>query len=200
MVDEQQLLERLLADDAQAYQELVNTYQSSMYAVAVAIAGFQNSDDVVQDSWLSIVRNIKNFQGRSSLKTWLLRITANSAKDCYKQKRREVLVEDLSGIESIPTGFPSNGNAWLAAPYAWHGDTPEALLLEGELCQCLEKTLQSLPLLQRQVFLMRDRHGLELTEIRDELNISISNVRVLLYRARLRVSAMIKSFSEDGKC
>ena len=77
MVDEQQLLERLLADDAQAYQELVNTYQSSMYAVAVAIAGFQNSDDVVQDSWLSIVRNIKNFQGRSSLKTWLLRITAN---------------------------------------------------------------------------------------------------------------------------
>lgn len=196
MDDEQLLLDRLLAHDSRAYQELVKTYQSSMYAVAVAIAGSHNSDDVVQETWLSVVRNLKNFQGRSSLKTWLLRITANSAKDCYKRNRREVLFGDFSVVEGIPAGYSSSGSAWLAAPFAWHGDTPEALLIEGELRQYLEKTLLSLPLLQRQVFLMRDRYGLELKEIRDELDISLSNVRVLLYRARLRVFATIEEFTE----
>lgn len=199
MADEQQLLERLLADDSRAYQELVSTYQSSMYAVAVAIVGLHNSDDVVQDSWLSVVRNLKHFQGRSSLKTWLLRITANFAKNRYKQNRREVLLEDLPRSTGIPNGFSLNQESWLAPPNAWHSDTPEALLFEGELCQCLEKTLMSLPTLQRQVLLMCDRQGMELQEICEVLGISISNARVLLHRARSRVSAIVADFNRGGE-
>src|SRR5690349_6028486 len=94
-VDDTQLLERLLAGEQKAFKELVSTYQSPMRAVAYAIVGQRHVEEVVQDAWLSVVRNIGRFEGRSSLKTWLLTITANSAKSRYKLNRREVLLDDL---------------------------------------------------------------------------------------------------------
>ncbi len=93
--DDALLLERLLAGEQRAFKELVSTYQSAMRAVAYAIVGNRHVDEVVQDAWLSVVRNLGGFEGRSSLKTWLLTITANSAKSRYKQNRREVLLDDL---------------------------------------------------------------------------------------------------------
>ena len=93
--DDAHLLERLLKGEQRAYKDLVNTYQSAMRAVAYAIVGQRHADEVVQDAWLSVVRNLAKFEGRSSLKTWLLTITANSAKSRYKQNRREVLLDDL---------------------------------------------------------------------------------------------------------
>ncbi|MOA05595.1 RNA polymerase sigma factor YlaC [compost metagenome] len=86
------------------------------------------------------------------------------------------------------------------APFAWHQDTPEALLTEDELRECMEKTLLSLPELQSSVLLLRDRQGLELEEICNLLEISLSNVRVLLHRARLKVFATVEHFEETGQC
>lgn len=82
MMGEEQgrLLERLLAGEQSAFKELVDTYQGAMRAVAYAIVGSRNADEVVQDAWLAVVRNLAGFQQRSSLKTWLLTITANTAK------------------------------------------------------------------------------------------------------------------------
>jgi RNA polymerase sigma-70 factor (ECF subfamily) len=200
--DETQLLKRLLAGEPQAYKELVSTYHSAMRAVAYAIVGTRSVDDVVQDAWLSVVRNLKDFQGRSSLKTWLLTITANFAKSRYKQNRREVLLDDLSSSHGTigDDRFSSDSAHWLTAPHAWHHDTPEALLTESELGQCLEQTLQKLPELQSKVLLLRERQGLELEEIGNLLEISLSNVRVLLHRARLRVFAAVEHFEKTGEC
>lgn len=202
MTDDAQLVRRLLAGEAQAYKELVGTYQSPMRAVAYAIVGARSSDDVVQDAWLSVVRNLAGFQGRSSLKTWLLTITANSAKSRYKQNRREVLLDDLPSPHGTVDGhrFSAEDGHWLVAPFAWHQDTPEALLTENELRQCLEHTLQCLPELQSGVLLLRERQGLELEAISSLLEISISNVRVLLHRARLKVFATVEHFEETGEC
>ncbi|MDP1465996.1 RNA polymerase sigma factor, partial [Klebsiella pneumoniae] len=77
--DDAHLLERLLKGEQRAYKELVTTYQSAMRAVAYAIVGQRHADEIVQDAWLSVVRNLSKFEGRSSLKTWLLTITANAA-------------------------------------------------------------------------------------------------------------------------
>ena len=77
--DDAQLIERLLAGEQLAYKQLVSTYQSAMRAVAYAIVGNRHADEVVQDAWLSVVRSLAKFEGRSSLKTWLLTITANAA-------------------------------------------------------------------------------------------------------------------------
>ena len=199
--DETDLLKRLLAGEQQAFRELVSTYQGAMQAVAYAIVGNRHADEVVQDAWLSVVRNLASFEGRSSLKTWLLTITANSAKNRYKQNRREVLLNDLPSPHGSVNGdrFSSDGH-WLLAPYAWHHDTPEALLTEDELRECLEHTLLSLPQLQRSVLVLRERQGLELAEICNLLDLSLSNVRVLVHRARLKVFATVEHFEETGEC
>ena len=199
--DDGDLLKRLLSGEQQAFRELVIAYQSAMRAVAYAIVGSRHADEVVQDAWLSVVRNLAGFEGRSSLKTWLLTITANSAKGRYKQNRREVLLDDLPSPHGTigDDRFSSDGH-WLLAPLAWHQDSPEALLTEDELRECLERTLISLPQLQSSVLVLRERQGLELEEICNLLELSLSNVRVLIHRARLKVFATVEHFEETGEC
>ncbi|MCH4875745.1 RNA polymerase sigma factor [Pseudomonas sp. TMW22091] len=199
--DDTDLLKRLLAGEQQAFRVLVSTYQGAMQAVAYAIVGNRHADEVVQDAWLSVVRNLSSFEGRSSLKTWLLTITANHAKNRYKQNRREVLLDDLpSPHGSVDDDRFSSDGHWLLAPYAWHQDTPQALLTEEELRECLEHTLLSLPQLQRSVLVLRERQGMELEEICNLLEISLSNARVLVHRARLKVFATVEHFEETGEC
>ena len=203
MTAEQQdrLLERLLKGEQAAFKDLVDTYQGAMRAVAYAIVGSRNADEVVQDAWLSVVRKPAGFQQRSSLKTWLLTITANAAKTRYKQNRREVLLDDLPSPHGTigDDRFAGDGH-WLLAPSSWHEDSPEALLSQDELRECLEHTLLSLSELQSSVLLLRERQGLELEDICNLLDISLSNVRVLLHRARLKVFATLEHFEETGQC
>ncbi|MBT8769407.1 RNA polymerase sigma factor [Pseudomonas boanensis] len=195
------LLPRLLAGEQQAYRELIGRYQGAMRAVAYAIVGQRHTEEVVQDAWLAVVRNLEGFQQRSSLKTWLLTIVANTARSRLKQNRREVLLDDLPAPHGSvgDSRFAEDGH-WLTAPFAWHEDSPEALLTKEELRECLEKTLLSLSEMQRSVLLLRERQGLELEEICNLLEISLSNVRVLLHRGRLKVFATLEHFEETGQC
>lgn len=199
--DDNELLSRLLAGDQQAFRTLVATYQGAMRAVAIAILGSAHADEVVQDAWLAAVRNLDGFQGRSSLKTWLLTITANTAKSRLRKARRDVSLDELPAPHGSidDSRFAADGH-WSPAPLAWHEDSPEALLAEDELRQCLEKTLLSLSELQRSVLLLRERQGLELEEICNLLEVSLSNARVLLHRARLKVFATVEHFEETGEC
>ncbi|SDR89554.1 RNA polymerase sigma-70 factor, ECF subfamily [Halopseudomonas sabulinigri] len=198
---EEQLLAGLRAGHQAAYAALVTQYQGAMRAVAIAIVGSSSADEVVQDSWLAVVRNIDGFAERSSLKTWLLTITANTAKTRLKKQRREVFIDDLRGPHgSIDNDrFQPDGH-WQQGPAGWHSDSPEALLDAQELRDCLEHTLSSLSELQRSVLLLRDRQCLELEEICNLLDISHSNVRVLLHRARLSVFATLEHFEVTGEC
>ena len=199
--DDSEMLSRLLAGDQQAFRTLVATYQGAMRAVAIAIVGAAHADEVVQDAWLAAVRNLDGFQGRSSLKTWLLTITANTAKSRLRKVRRDVSLDELPAPHGSidDSRFAADGH-WSPTPLAWHEDSPEALLAEDELRQCLENTLLSLSELQRSVLLLRERQGLELEEICNLLEVSLSNVRVLLHRARLKVFASVEHFEETGEC
>lgn len=195
------LLTRLRAGEQKAFRELVTSYQGAMRAVAIAIAGSRFADEVVQDAWLAVVRNLAGFEQRSSLKTWLLTITANTAKSRLKSSRREVLLDDLPAPHGTigAERFAADGH-WLTPPAAWHVDSPEALLAEEQLRECLEHTLSSLSELQSSVLLLRERQGLELEEICNLLDVSLSNVRVLLHRARLKVFATLEHYEETGQC
>lgn len=159
--DDPQLLPRLLAGDQQALRELVQRCSGAMRAVAFAIVGQRHVDDVVQEAWLAIVRSLGGFQCRSSLKTWMLTITANVAKSRYLQTRRE----QNSGAGPVLPGnlgprrfAPSNGG-WPPDPLEWHADTPEALRDEEQLRRCMEQTLSAMPGLQCQVLLLHERQG-----------------------------------------
>ncbi|MEH6566034.1 MAG: RNA polymerase sigma factor [Halopseudomonas sp.] len=201
MTDEEQLLARLRAGEQKAFEQLVRQYQGAMRAVATAIVGSSSADEVVQDSWLAVVRHIDGFAERASLKTWLLTITANTAKTRLKKQRREVFIDDISGPHGTlgPDRFQPNGH-WQQKLPAWHSDSPEALLDAQELRDCLDHTLNTLSELQRSVLLLRDRQCLELAEICNLLGISHSNVRVLLHRARLSVFATLEHFEVTGEC
>jgi RNA polymerase sigma-70 factor (ECF subfamily) len=202
VTDDTQLIDRLLKGEERAYKEMMITYQNAMRSAAYAIVGSRNADEVVQDAWLLVVRNLDGFQKRSSLKTWLITITSNLAKDRYKKNRREVLMNDLTSPAGVINdyGFSGGSDHRLAPPLAWHHDTPEALLTKDELLECIEQTLLSLPKLQNSVLLLRDWLGLELKEICNLLEISPSNARVLLHRARLKVYAAVEYFEETGEC
>ena len=153
-----ELLDRLLAGEQTAYRELVARYQGAMRAVAYAIVGSRHADEVVQDAWLAVVRSLAGFQGRSSLKTWLLTITANTAKTRLKHNRREVLLDDLAAPHGMVGDERfADGGHWLLPPHAWHQDSPEALLTEDELRECLEHTLASLSELQASVLVLLHR-------------------------------------------
>lgn len=195
------LLLRLRAGEQRAFRELVATYQGAMRAVAIAIVGNRFADEAVQDAWLSVVRNLQGFEQRSSLKTWLLTITANSAKSRLKGSRREVLLDDLPAPHGTigSERFAADGH-WLTAPAAWHEDSPQALLEEQDLRECLEHTLASLSEMQSSVLMLRERQGLELEDICNLLDVSLSNVRVLLHRARLKVFATLEHYQETGQC
>lgn len=201
MPNEQDLIQRLLKGEQAAYRVLVQQYQGAMRAVAIAIVGTASADEVVQDSWLAVVRNLNGFAGRASLKTWLLTITANTAKSRLRKQRREVLLDDITGPHGTidDARFAADGH-WAQAPSLWHTDSPEALLNEQALRDCLEHTLATLSELQRSVLMLRERQALELPDICNLLDISHSNVRVLLHRARLSVFATLEHFEETGEC
>ncbi|WP_243433886.1 MULTISPECIES: RNA polymerase sigma factor [Pseudomonas] len=187
--DDLQLLPCLLAGEQRAFREQVRQHQGAMRSVALAIVGQRYVDDVVQDAWLAIVHNLGGFQCRSSLKTWMLTITANAAKGCYVQNHREA-GRFVRPAQAGEQRFAEEGD-W-APPLEWHEDSPEALLCAEQLRGCLEQTLNSLPLLQRRVLFSRERQGHALEAIGGQLGISRSHVRVLLHRARLQLFAALK--------
>ncbi len=194
-------INRLLAGVPAAFDQLVGQFHAPMIRVAAAIIGDSQAEEVVQESWLAVIRALPNFQARSSLKTWLFTIVSNEAKGRLRKGKREEFINDLSGGEVLfETGrFVKNGH-WVEAPGLWHDNTPEALFSFEEFRRCLDKTLDRLPELQRAVLTLREYQGMELEEICNILDISASNIRVLVHRARLSVYAMAEHFEETGQC
>lgn len=194
------LLLRLRAGEKLAFVELVRTYHVSMKHFAAAIIGDAQAEEAVQEAWLAVMRNLDNFEGRSSLKTWLFTIVGNEAKGRLRKSKREVSLDaQEDGQLFAPDRFIADGH-WSHAPTAWHDDSPEALMSQQDFQRCLEKTLAALPAAQRTVLMLRDQDGLDLDDICNLLGVSASNVRVLVHRARVRVYSMVEHFEETGTC
>lgn len=200
--DDHELIERLLARDETAYKQAVMAYHGLMVHIARAIVGDAVAEEVAQDAWLSIIKALPKFEGRSSFKTWIISIVANSAKSRLRRDSRLVHLEDLAHDSDslLPAGrFDARGH-WQIPPRTWETDDPEALLASEQLQDCLEKTLERLPHLQQAIVSLRDNQGLEMNEICNLLDVSESNARVLLHRARTRLRNTIERYNEDGTC
>ena len=198
---EAELLPRLLQQDEQSFNHLVQTYYGSMLALARTIVGEAIADEVVQEAWVSIYRALPKFEGRSSLKTWILRITANEAKTRLRKESRTISLEQFDdGGEGVLAGRFNGQGAWQIPPGAWHEDGPEALLINHEMGDCIEHTLHHLPEMQQSVFMLKDLDGNSFDAICNILEITSSNARVLLHRARVSLFGKIEHFQETGEC
>lgn len=201
-VDEAALLARLRAGEKSAFEELVRRYHGPMQRAAAAIIGEAQAEEAVQEAWLAAIRALSGFEGRSSLKTWLFRIVINEARGRLRKGRREVRLEDVvTDREGLfdPDRFLDDGH-WAQAPALWHDQSPEALLSHEDFLRCLDMILDTFPEIQRSVLMLREYQGLEVADICNILDISTSNIRVILHRARAKVYAMVEHFEETGTC
>lgn len=188
-MNEQELIKKLISKDEDAYRYAVKIHHNSMLYVASAIVGDSIADEVVQEAWVAIIGALPQFEGRSSLKTWILRIVSNGAKTRLRKESRMIAMGDAADMETSAMNadrFHSNGT-WQTPPNRWQAETPESLLSSEQLREKMENALDQLPEIQKTVLMLREFEGLEMEEICKILDIGESNSRVLLHRARNRL-------------
>lgn len=194
--DERALIKRLIKGEESAFEQVVSDYQNIMLSVARAIVGEAFADEIVQDAWISAIKALPKFEGRSSLKTWLLHIVSNGAKSRVRRENRSISLDDGWESSVSTDKFDQRGHR-LDNVYAWDMATPEALLANEQLQSLIEHSFQQLPAMQRAALTMYDMEGIEMAEICNILDVSTSNVRVLLHRARTTLHHKIEKYQES---
>ena len=200
------LVASLRDGDERAFEQAVDTFYPAMLAVAQGYVRTRSvAEEVVQEAWVGVFRGIDRFEGRSKLRTWVLQIVANLARDRAVREARSV---PFSAFE--PTGesepvveaerfyradepFPGG---WRSFPTNWR-TLPEPRLLARETLELVDQAIGELPPAQRTVITLRDVSGFEADEVCEALGISEGNQRVLLHRARAKVRASLERHLDD---
>lgn len=206
-MDQVIFLEKLKAQDHQAFNQLVQEYHNLLLTVARSIVGEIWAEEVVQEAWVSIFKSLPKFQERSSLKTWIFTILRNEAFNRYKKESKTVSLDSQTDADQQDTrldewlhnAFKDDGH-WQKAPSDWDLSSPEALMQEEQLQECIEHTLELLNADQKAVFLLREQEQLDMDEVCNILELSHSNARVLLHRARMKLFQVIDHYQETGEC
>ena len=205
--EEQDLLHALRRRDEAAFASLVDAYGSWMLRTARSFVGSRTvAEEVVQETWLSALRALDRFEGRSSLRTWLFTILVNGARRHAVRESRSISLSDLARRETAAEEseladrlFDGSHRrwpgAWTTVVAAWDR-LPEQRLLAGEIRDVIETAVDALPSVQRIVFSLRDLEGWSAEEVCNALSISDSNQRVLLHRGRLKVRGSLERYLE----
>jgi RNA polymerase sigma-70 factor, ECF subfamily len=201
------IVERLRAGDELAFMMLVDQHTAAMLRIArMYVSSRAVAEDVVAEAWLGVVRGIERFEGRSSLRTWIYRIVANIAKTRGAAEGRSVPFSSLAGDDETGRGvepswfYDVNGRTpggWTTFPEDWRG-IPEARLLGNETLRRIGRAIENLPPLQAEVIRLRDVLGWSSDEVRNALDLSEVNQRVLLHRARTRVRRELDEYLRTG--
>lgn len=174
-------LEALKAGDREAFARLVDETSAHIYRVAIQILGDdQDAEDVLQETYIKAFRALPEFEGRSSLTTWLYRIAVNEALMMVRKRKPQA----VSVEENPPFDAESESEGMEIVDFCC---LPEGELLSSESKRFLDQAVRNLPQNLRVVFVMRDLEGLSIQETAEALNLSENNVKTRLLRARLRL-------------
>jgi RNA polymerase sigma-70 factor (ECF subfamily) len=206
--DEEQLLADLRKGDEEAFCALVRRHTPSMTRVAMAfVARRALADEVVQETWLNVVRSLDGFEARSSLRTWIYAILGNCARRRAEQEHRLVPLSEIAAAEasgddlgvSRDRFFDSGrwAGMWSTAVSGWD-DLPEERLASSELRATLLEAIDALPRMQRAVITLRDIEGWLPDEVCDYLGLGDGNQRILLHRARASARSAIERYLDEG--
>jgi RNA polymerase sigma-70 factor (ECF subfamily) len=202
-----QFIQRLREGDESAFMELVDRYQTAMIRVAlIYVREREIAEDVVQETWIGVLRGLDQFQGRSTLKTWIFSILVNRARTRAQREGRYVTFSDAEIEEerSIPSVSPDRFQTadqpyprhWAVPPSNWD-EIPEDRLMSRETLRQIEAAIAQLSPHQREVITLRDIEGLSSEEVCNILALSETNQRVLLHRARSAVRRMLEKYLEE---
>jgi len=182
-------LDELRAGDETAYERLVTVLSPWMrYTAGKHVHSAGLAEDIVQETWLAVLRGLDAFQGRSSLETWIFQILVNQAKSAGRREQRVIAVDPLHHRIDRPgaaAGWPCPATA---APVAW----PDDLVVADEAARAILAAVATLPPRDAQIIALRDIQGLSAPEAAEQLGISAGNQRVLLHRARVRLRALLR--------
>jgi len=180
-------LEALIAGDRAEFARLVDAYSSPIYRLGFRMLGTpQDAEDVLQNTFLNVLTHLSTFEGRSSLSTWLYRIAANEALMLIRKKKPEINMDDSQAGENDEDLLPTQFADWSALP--------EDELLSGEGKKALDAAIETLPESMRLVFLLRDVEGLSIKETADALNLTETNVKTRLLRARMLLREQLSTY------
>jgi RNA polymerase sigma-70 factor (ECF subfamily) len=201
MTDDE-LVAALRAGDEAAFAAVVREWHSGLVRVARIFSQSRVvAEEVVQETWLRVLGALDRFEGRSSLKTWVFRILVNTAKTRAQREGRSIPFSALHDPARVPEAavdadrfladdHPHHPGGWQSPPR----ELPEERLLAGEAREVIERAIESLPANQRAVISLRDVEGWSSDEVRNALDLSEVNQRVLLHRARARVRQALESY------
>lgn len=195
------LLAALRRGDETAFAQIVDAWSPGMLRLARwHVSTDASAEEVVQEAWIGMLRGLRGFEGRSRLKTWVLRIVVNIAKSRGQQEHRVTPFSSIAagdGPTVDPDRFQSAGEphpgGWRAFPPGWP-TMPEGAVLSAEINDVVRAALAGLPQAQRTVMELRDIHGYEAAEVCEALSLTDGNQRVLLHRARAAVRQKIESY------
>ncbi len=177
----------LQAGNREAFAQFVENTSNQVYRVAMKILGNeQDAEDVLQETYLKAFRSLRDFEGRSSLTTWIYRIAVNEALMVIRRRKAQVVPLD-DGDDDQDTG--SEGMAitdWCCLP--------ESDLLSAEARAFLDRAIQKLPVSLRIVFIMRDIEGLSIQETAEAAGLNEGVVKTRLLRARLRLRQELSAY------
>jgi RNA polymerase sigma-70 factor, ECF subfamily len=202
--DESTLIAALRAGDEAAFAGLVNDWSRPMLMLARGFVSTEASaEEVVQDTWLAVIRGLDAFEGRSVLRTWVYRILVNIAKTRGVREHRSIPWSSLGDGDTGPTVDPDlfrgpedqYAGGWRSFPDTWR--SAEDDVLETEVHDALRDALELLPARQRIVLTLRDVMGCSSEEVCDLLEVSAANQRVLLHRARAAARAGLATYLAD---
>ena len=199
-MEERDVVRALRDGDEKVFADVVRRYQPSLLRLARSyVPSRAVAEDVVADTWLGVLNGIDRFEGRSSLKTWIFRILVNTAKTRGQREARAVpfssLAPEGAGEPSVePERFTRMGY-WAVPPAQW----PEERLLADETRRVVEDAIAALPEMQRAVITLRDVEGWSGQEVRNVLDLSETNQRVLLHRARAKVRRAIDQYMGEDR-
>jgi RNA polymerase sigma-70 factor (ECF subfamily) len=202
---EEKLLDALRAGDEEAFRMLVRDYQPSLVRVARMYVSNQTAaEEVAAETWLAVLNGLDRFEGRSSLRTWIFRILTNIAKTRAVRDGRTLPFSALApsrvpeaAVDAdrfLDPEHPRWPGHWAVKPEAW----PEDALLAGETRNKLAEAIGALPATQRAVISLRDIEGWSSEEVRNALDLSETNQRVLLHRARSKVRAALEDYLKEA--
>jgi RNA polymerase sigma-70 factor (ECF subfamily) len=200
------LVRALRAGDEQTFARIIDEWSPAMLRLARCyVSSEASAEDVVQEAWLAALRGLPKFEGRSRLKTWVLRIVVNIAKTAGEREHRAgPLFSPLGGggptVDARNFNGPDEPDArsWRSPPASWPA-LPEGEVLTTEAFAVVSAALAGLPRSQRAVIALRDLDGYEAAEVCEALGITAANQRVLLHRARAAVRQKIEAYFLDGR-
>lgn len=180
-------LQLLREGDRAEIARLVDAYSAQIYRLGLKmLANPQDAEDVLQNTFMKALQALPNFEGRSSLSTWLYRIAVNEALMSIRRSKPEVSAilksDDADEDEELLTSFTD----WCCLP--------ESELMSSEAQKHLDKAIGMLPEKLRIVFILRDLEGLSIRETSDALDLTETTVKTRLLRARLKLREMLSAY------